>query len=104
MVTELTDATFASDTNEGVYVTDMYATWCGPCKMQAPVIDQLAEEYAGKVKFGKLDVDKNQATPQEFGVMSIPTLLVKKDGQVIDTLVGLHSKEQLEAKLNSYLA
>lgn len=103
MVETLTDATFAQATAKGVYVTDFFATWCGPCKMQAPVIDQLAEEFAGKVGFGKLDVDQNPNTAREFSVMSIPTLLIKKDGQVVDTLVGLHSKDQIVKKLEQYL-
>lgn len=98
-----TDQTFEQDTNEGVTVTDFWATWCGPCKMQAPVIEQLADEIGDKVTFTKLDVDENPETASKFGVMSIPTLLVKKDGQVVDTLVGFHPKEQLQEVLAQHI-
>ena len=106
MVKVLTDATFEEETKNGVALVDFWATWCGPCKMQSPVIDQLSEErqeMGDKVAFNKVDVDENQATAAKFGIMSIPTLLIKKDGQVVDTLVGYHPKEAIEAKLNQYL-
>lgn len=103
MVSETTDKTFEKDTAEGVTLTDFWATWCGPCRMQSPVVDQLSEEMGGKVTFNKMDVDQNPETPQKFGIMSIPTLLVKKDGEVVDSIVGYHSKEQLEKILNQYL-
>ncbi|MBM7544242.1 thioredoxin [Periweissella beninensis] len=102
-VLETTDATFVSDTANGVTLTDFWATWCGPCRMQSPVVEALAEDLDGKVKFNKLDVDDNPKTAQEFGIMSIPTLLVKKDGIVVDTIVGYHSKEQLNKILNQYI-
>ena len=98
MVTELTDQTFDEKTNNGVTFTDFWATWCGPCRMQSPVIEQLAEEMGDKVFFSKVDVDANQETAAKFGIMSIPTMLIKKDGQVVDTIVGYHTKEQLEKK------
>lgn len=103
MVKELTDATFEEATVNGVTLTDFWATWCGPCRMQSPVIEQLDQEMGDKVAFNKVDVDENQATAAKFGIMSIPTLLIKKDGQVVDTLVGYHPKEAIEAKLNQYL-
>ena len=103
MVKELTDATFEEATANGVTLTDFWATWCGPCRMQSPVIEQLGQEMGDKVAFNKVDVDENQATAAKFGIMSIPTLLIKKDGQVVDTLVGYHPKEAIEAKLNQYL-
>lgn len=99
MVTELTDQTFDEKTNNGVTFTDFWATWCGPCRMQSPVIEQLAEEMGDKVFFSKVDVDANQETAAKFGIMSIPTMLIKKDGQVVDTIVGYHTKEQLQKKL-----
>ena len=103
MVTELTDQTFDEKTNNGVTFTDFWATWCGPCRMQSPVIEQLAEEMGDKVTFAKVDVDENPNTARQFGVMSIPTLLVKKDGEVVNKVIGYHSKEQLEELLEQYL-
>ncbi len=103
MVTELTDQTFDEKTNNGVTFTDFWATWCGPCRMQSPVIEQLAEEMGDKVFFSKVDVDANQETAAKFGIMSIPTMLIKKDGQVVDTIVGYHTKEQLQKKLEAYI-
>ncbi|ARU19122.1 thioredoxin [Ligilactobacillus salivarius] len=103
MVTELTDQTFDKKTNNGVTFTDFWATWCGPCRMQSPVIEQLAEEMGDKVFFSKVDVDANQETAAKFGIMSIPTMLIKKDGQVVDTIVGYHTKEQLQKKLEAYI-
>ncbi|MFZ2589059.1 thioredoxin [Paucilactobacillus nenjiangensis] len=101
-VVDTTDQTFVADTANGVTLTDFWATWCGPCRMQSPVVEQLAGEMDA-VTFNKLDVDQNPETAQKFNVMSIPTLLVQKDGQVVDTLVGYHSKEQLAKILNQYL-
>ncbi|HLQ39972.1 MAG TPA: thioredoxin [Tetragenococcus sp.] len=98
-----TDQTFEQDTAKGLVVTDFWATWCGPCKMQAPVVEQLSEELADKVTFTKLDVDENPETASQFNVMSIPTLLVQQDGQVIDTIIGFHPKEQLEETLAQYM-
>lgn len=103
MVTELTDQTFDEKTNNEVTFTDFWATWCGPCRMQSPVIEQLAEEMGDKVFFSKVDVDANQETAAKFGIMSIPTMLIKKDGQVVDTIVGYHTKEQLQKKLEAYI-
>ncbi|MYU72659.1 thioredoxin [Ligilactobacillus salivarius] len=103
MVTELTDQTFDEKTNNGVTFTDFWATWCGPCRMQSPVIEQLVEEMGDKVFFSKVDVDANQETAAKFGIMSIPTMLIKKDGQVVDTIVGYHTKEQLQKKLEAYI-
>lgn len=101
MVTEITDANFNEETNEGVVLTDFWAIWCGPCKMQSPVIDDLASER-DDVKFTKMDVDQNQETPKEFGIQAIPTLLIKKDGEVKDRVVGFHTKEQLSEILDKY--
>lgn len=98
-----TDQTFEQDTQRGVVLTDFWATWCGPCRMQSPVVEALAEEMGDQVTFNKLDVDENPATAQKFRIMSIPTLLIKKDGQVVDQVVGYHSKEQLKQVLEQYL-
>lgn len=104
MVEAITDQNFQDVTGKGVVLTDFWATWCGPCRMQSPVVEQLAEDYDGEVKFTKMDVDANPATAQSFGIMSIPTLLVKKDGEVVETLVGYHTKDQLDQVLKQYTA
>ena len=82
---------------------DFWAPWCGPCKMIAPVLDELAPEFAGKVKIVKMDVDDNQATPAQFGVRSIPTLLLIKNGQVVATQVGAIPKNQLANFINQHI-
>jgi thioredoxin 1 len=83
-------------------VVDCWAAWCAPCRAIAPIVDELAREYSGKVVFGKLNVDENPETTQRFGVMAIPTLLVMKDGQEVDRVVGIMPKNELEAKVNAY--
>lgn len=82
---------------------DFWAPWCGPCKMIAPVLDELALEFAGKVKIVKMNVDDNQATPAQFGVRSIPTLLLIKNGQVVATQVGALPKTQLANFINQHI-
>ena len=103
MVKALTDETFLDETSEGVSLIDFWAEWCGPCKMQSPIIEEMDEESDGSVKYFTLDVDANQEIAGQLGIMSIPTLLVKKDGQVVDAMIGYHSKEQITEKLNKYL-
>ncbi|MCX6171109.1 MAG: thioredoxin [Ignavibacteriales bacterium] len=80
-------------------VVDFWAAWCGPCRMIAPIIEQLAEEYEGKVKVGKLDVDENQGVAIKYGVRSIPTVLFLKGGQVVDTVIGAVPKSMFVEKL-----
>jgi thioredoxin 1 len=82
---------------------DFWAEWCGPCKIIAPVVEELASEYNGKVKFGKLDVDGNQQTSIKYGVRGIPTLLIFKDGSVKDTIIGAVPKSQIVQRLNTVL-
>ena len=96
------DATFVADVvNSDVPVLlDVWAPWCGPCKMIAPVLDELAVEFAGKVKIVKINIDDNQATPAQFGVRSIPTLLLFKDGKPVASQVGALPKNQLAAFIN----
>ena len=76
-------------------LVDMFATWCGPCKMMAPIVAQLAEEYKGSVKVGKLDIDQNVDIVSQYKIMSVPTFLVIKDGEVVKKLIGAVSKEEL---------
>ena len=83
-------------------VVDCWAAWCAPCRAIAPMVDEMAKEYTGKVVFGKLNVDENPETAQKFGVMAIPTLLIMKNGQEVDRIVGVLPKNQLEAKVSSY--
>ena len=80
---------------------DFWAAWCGPCKMIAPIVEELAESYDGKVKVGKLDVDENQQTAIKYGVRSIPTVLVLKNGEVKDTIIGAVPKSVFEEKINA---
>lgn len=105
MANIFTDANFQAEVinSDLPVLVDFYADWCGPCKMIAPIVAQLATEYEGKVKVGKLDVDSNGLTAQNYRVMSIPTLLIFKNGQVVDTIVGAVPKNHLEAKLQAAL-
>ena len=82
---------------------DFWAAWCGPCRMIAPIIEELATEYESKAKICKLDVDNNQDTPMQFGIRSIPTLLIFKEGKVVDTIVGAVPKQMIVDKLNSHV-
>lgn len=94
----VTDKTFEAETAEGLVLVDFWATWCGPYLMQAPILDQLSEELSeDDLKIVKIDVDENPVTAQKFGIMSIPTLLFKKDGQVVKQVAGVHTKAQLKA-------
>lgn len=104
-VVQLTDDSFETDvTNSSTPVlVDFWASWCAPCKAISPVVDSLAEEYEGKVKIAKLNVDENPATPGKFGVRGIPTLILFKDGKVVDQVVGAVPKNQLEGLIKKAL-
>lgn len=94
----VTDATFEAETNQGLVLVDFWATWCGPCLMQAPILEQLSQEIdEDDLKIVKMDADENPNTAREFGIMSIPTLLFRKDGEVVKQVAGVHTKEQLKA-------
>ena len=101
---EITDSNFNEIvTKNDVVLVDFWAEWCGPCRMIAPMIEELANEYDGKAVIGKLDVDNNQESSIKFGVRSIPTLLVFKDGEMVDRHVGAVPKETLSSSMNSNL-
>jgi len=100
---ELTNANFDETVAEGVSVVDFWAPWCGPCRMIAPVIEELAEEYDGKAKICKVNTDEEQEIAVKYGIRSIPTLLFFKDGQVVDQIVGAQGKDALAAKINALL-
>jgi thioredoxin 1 len=102
----VTDADFEQEIekHEGLVVVDFWATWCGPCRMVAPILDQLAMEHEGKVKVTKLDVDSNVKTPMRFGVRSIPTILFFKGGKLVDQVVGAVPKAHLDAKFKQHAA
>lgn len=98
MAKNITDATFESETSQGLVLVDFWATWCGPCLMQAPILDQLSAELSeDELKIVKVDVDANPETAQKFGIMSIPTLLFKKDGEVVKQVAGVHTKDQIKS-------
>jgi len=86
---------------EGLVLVDFFATWCGPCKMIAPVLSKIAEEYEGKVKIGKVNVDEQSELAMKYQIASIPTLVLFKNGEVVKSLVGLHSKIEIEDMINS---
>ncbi len=98
-VMHLTKDNFDSITSSGLVLVDFWATWCGPCRMQAPILDQLDEKLGDKVKVCKVDVDDEPAIAQRFGVFSIPTLVAFRNGEMINKEVGVHTLEQLEAML-----
>lgn len=98
MAKAITDATFEAETKEGLVLVDFWATWCGPCRMQAPILEKLSEELSeDELKILKMDVDENPETARAFGIMSIPTLLFKKDGQVVKQVAGVHPAAQIKA-------
>jgi thioredoxin 1 len=101
-----TDDSFDKDVlNADVPVlVDFWAEWCGPCRMMGPTVDQVATDYAGKVKVGKLDVDSNQQTAYRYGIRGIPTLLLFKDGEIVEQKVGAISKPELQKMLDKYVS
>jgi thioredoxin 1 len=102
----VTDDSFAAEVeqHQGLSVVDFWATWCGPCRMIAPILDQLAVEFDGRVKITKLDVDSNQKTATRFQVRSIPTLLFFNDGKLVDQVIGAVPKQALAAKFEQHVA
>ncbi len=107
-MTDIVDVTDENFDNEIVKsdlpaLVDFWAEWCGPCKMIGPVVEELAEQYAGKIKFAKMDVDKNRQTPMKFGIRNIPTLIFFKGGEVFNTIIGAQTKANLEAELKKMI-
>lgn len=104
-IVQISDASFEQDVLKatGPVLVDFWAEWCGPCKMIAPVLEELAEEYAGKLTITKLNIDSNTETAPKFGVRGIPTLIIFKDGQAVGTKVGALSRSQLAAFIDSVI-
>ena len=103
MAFEFTDSNFTEKASEGVVLVDFWATWCGPCRAIAPTVEELSIEYKDKAVVGKLDVDHNPEVAMKYGIRSIPTLLILKDGKVVDQVVGLTTKQNLAIKLDAAL-
>lgn len=106
MAAHVDDANFQTEVTQSKIpvLVDFFATWCGPCKMLAPTIDELSEEYAGRAKIVKVDVDQSPLTAQHFGIQSIPTLVFFKDGKPVSHTMGVQSKDTLQNKLDALLA
>jgi thioredoxin 1 len=103
-VTEVKDSTFEEFIRSApLVIIDCWAPWCGPCRMLAPIMEQLAEEYQGKIRFGKLNTDENERTPMRFNITAIPTMLVFKDGMLLDRIVGAGNKDFMRQKFSKYL-
>ncbi len=102
----VTDATFEQDVvkSEQPVLVDFWAAWCGPCRMVAPVVEEIADEYSGKLKVVKMDVDENFETAQTLGISSIPTLILYKDGKPVERVVGFQPKQRLMSKLEPHLS
>ncbi|MDD3466757.1 MAG: thioredoxin [Campylobacterales bacterium] len=100
---ELTASNFEATVNSGIAVVDFWAPWCGPCRMVAPIIEELAEEYDGKAKICKVNTDEEQDLAVKFGIRSIPTILFLKDGKVVDQMVGAAAKQTFKQKIDSLL-
>ncbi|MEX1011940.1 MAG: thioredoxin [Balneolaceae bacterium] len=103
---ELTDSNFAEEVenNDSPVLVDFWAEWCGPCRMVGPVVDELAGEYEGKAKIGKVNVDNNPQISVKYGIRSIPALLIFKDGEVVDQIIGAVPKNQIKKQLDAQLA
>ena len=106
MAFEFSDSNFqeAALDNEGVSVVDFWAEWCGPCRMITPIIEELSKEYEGKATIGKMNVDENPEISMKYGIRSIPTILILKNGEIVDKQVGVISKAKLAEKIEAHMA
>jgi thioredoxin 1 len=102
-VKTFTDNNFDNETSTGVVLVDFWAEWCGPCRRLAPTVDALAADYDGRATVAKMNVDENPDVPSRYAIRGIPTLLLFKDGQLAETIVGLHSKEHIAATIERHL-
>jgi len=101
---DLTDATFTKFVKENTMaVIDVWAPWCGPCRFVSPVVEEIAGDYAGRIAFGKLNVDQNQRVATQYGIMGIPTLLIFKNGKLVDRIIGAMPRQRLEPRITRHL-
>lgn len=102
-ITELNSNNFSNFTTDGLVLVDIWATWCGPCKMISPIVDEISSEYHGKLSVGKLDADQNRDIVSEIGIRNIPTLIIYKDGVIVDKLVGAVSKQKIAESIDAHI-
>lgn len=103
-ITELTDDNYENFISSGLVLVDIHASWCGPCRIIGPIVDEISSDYKGKVSVGKLDADANRETLADLKVRNIPTILIYKDGEVVDTMVGVVSKSKIGEVLDKHLS
>lgn len=102
-ITELSEGNYMEFVGEGVVLVDVWAPWCGPCRMISPIVDKVSSEFVGKAKVGKLEADSNRELVSELGIRNIPTLLVYKDGEIVDRLVGSVQEDKITESLNAQI-